>query len=269
MSDLLRLILLGTGSSTGVPRIGNDWGACDPAEPRNRRRRCSVMFERHSAGAERPTRLLIDTSPDLREQLLDACIGEVDAVAISHDHADQTHGLDDIRTVALRMRKPVPIFMDDFTARTMTVKFDYCFEGKGGYPAILDRRSDLVPGRPFGIEGPAGRVEATPILQEHGRIHSLGFRCGPIAYCNDLNDMPAETFEQLSGVEILVVDALRYAPHPSHANLDKALSWIERIRPRQAVLTNLHVDMDYQTLLRELPVGVVPGHDGMVLEAHF
>lgn len=267
MSDLLRLTLLGTGSSSGVPRIGNDWGACDPSEPRNRRRRCSALLERVSDGAERPTRLLIDTAPDLREQLLDARIGELDAVAISHDHADQTHGLDDLRVIALRMRRQVPIFMDAPTAATLTRKFDYCFEGKGGYPAILARQPEVEPGRRFVVEGPAGHMDVLPIRQKHGWIESLGFRCGPIAYCNDVNELPAEALEALSGVNILVVDALRYTPHPSHANLDTALDWIARIRPQHAVLTNLHIDMDYQTLVRELPEGVVPGHDGTVLEA--
>lgn len=267
MSAHLRLTLLGTGSSSGVPRIGNDWGACDPGEPRNRRRRCSALLERVSTDAQRPTRLLIDTAPDLREQLLDACVGELDSVVISHDHADQTHGLDDLRVIALRMRRQVPIFMDAPTAATLTRKFDYCFEGKGGYPPILARQPEIEPARIFAVDGPAGPLEVLPIRQEHGWIESLGFRCGPIAYCNDVNMLPEEAFEALCGVEILVVDALRYAPHPSHANLEMALGWIERIRPRQAVLTNLHIDMDYRTLARELPEGVVPGHDGMILEA--
>lgn len=266
MSGRLRATLLGTGSSGGVPRIGNDWGVCDPDEPRNRRRRCSLLVERFTEGAEQATRVLIDTSPDLREQLLDARVSALDAVVYSHDHADQSHGIDDIRVIAYRMRRRMPVYADAATADSLTGRFSYCFEGKGGYPPILDLQPAIAPGERFQIEGPAGAVEFLPVDMEHGAIRCLGFRIGDFAYCNDVSDLPEETLVQLQGLDVLVIDALRYTPHPSHAHLEQTLGWIERLKPRRAVLTNLHIDMDYRTLLAELPDGVVPGHDGMVLE---
>lgn len=263
MSRELKVTLLGTGSSGGVPRIGNDWGVCDPQEPRNRRMRCSLLVEALADEGERATRVLIDTSPDLREQMLMTGTDALDAVVFTHDHADQTHGIDDVRVFALRMRRQLAAFMDQPTAQSLTAKFHYCFEGKGGYPAILAVQPLIEPGRPFRVEGPAGAVEFLPLEQEHGRIRSLGFRIGPIAYCNDVSDLPAESLARLEGVDVFIVDALRHAPHPTHAHLDKALDWAGQIGARETILTNLHVDMDYRSLLGELPPGVRPGHDGL------
>lgn len=267
MTAKLKFTLLGTGSSGGVPRLGNDWGDCDPTEPKNRRRRCGLLVERIVDQAERPTRLLIDTSPDLREQLLDAGVAALDGVAFTHDHADQTHGIDDIRPVAIRMRQQLDAYMDAETSDTLTRKFQYCFEGKGGYPPILNLKPFLTPGTPFGVDGPSGRIEATPVQLVHGRIGCLGFLFGNVAYCNDVSDIPDAGLTALEGLDTFIVDALRRTPHPTHAHLDRALEWIERLQPRQAILTNLHVDMDYQSLCAELPAHIRPAYDGMVLEA--
>ncbi len=262
----LRACLLGTGSSGGVPRVGNDWGACDPDEPRNRRRRCGLLVERRQAGVEAPTRLLVDTPPDLREQLLDARVDALDAVAFTHDHADQTHGIDDVRALALRQRRPILAYLDAPTAGSLVAKFRYCFEGDGGYPPILERQRDIVPGEAFTVHGAGGDIDVLPLALEHGPIRSLGFRIGDFAYCNDVSAIPDAAMRALDGVQVFVVDALRYRPHPTHAHLEQALDWAARLGPRLTVLTNLHVDMDYRTLLEDLPDGVIPGHDGLWLE---
>lgn len=257
-----RMILLGTGSSGGVPRVGGDWGACDPAEPKNRRLRCSALVERRNETGE-TTRILIDTSPDLREQLLAAATPHLDAVVYTHDHADQAHGIDDVRALAIRQRARIPVYFDAATRARLEQRFDYIFRGAGGYPPILEPQPCLQPLRPVSIPGRGGAVEFLPVDMEHGRIRCLGLRIGKLAYCNDVNVLPDETKAALTGLDTLVVDALRYAPHPSHAHLELTLSWIKELKPRRAVLTNLHVDMDYRTLLRELPEGVEPAFDGM------
>ena len=265
MSKRLDLTLLGTGSSGGVPRIGNDWGVCDPDEPRNRRTRCCALLTQHNLQNDKQTRILIDTSPDLREQLLTADVDQLDGLVYTHDHADQCHGIDDVRVVAMRMKRRLMTFMDAATAETLTDRFSYCFEGRGGYPPILDLQPFIAPLAPFSIDGEGGAVELLPLDQEHGRIRSLGFRVGPIAYCNDVSEISESALEALKGVEVFVVDALRMTPHPSHAHLERALGWIERLEPARSVLTNLHVDMDYHTLRRELPETVEPAYDGMVI----
>jgi len=261
----LHATLLGTGSSGGVPRIGNEWGVCDPNEPRNRRRRCSLLVEQISDEAYRPTRVLIDTSPDLREQLLDAGVDALDGIVFTHDHADQTHGIDDVRVVAYRMRQRIPAWLDADTARTLLKKFSYCFEGQGSYPAILERQPLIEIGVPLQVDGPSGSIEMLPLLQEHGAIPSLGFRLDWLAYCNDISDLPDESLTALKGVDTLIIDALRYTPHPTHAHLDKALGWAREIGARRTVLTNMHVDLDYATVAAETPDHIVPAHDGLVL----
>ena len=262
-----RLTFLGTGSSGGVPRVGNDWGDCDPKNPRNRRRRCSVLVDiGPKDDPDNCTRLLIDSAPDLREQLLDAEVKHLDALIYTHDHADQSHGIDDVRALALHMRRTIPTFMDHRTAETLTSRFEYCFEGKGGYPAILDLQPFIDAGTRFTVKGRGPDVSLLPLEQLHGRIISLGFRIGDLAYCNDLHDIPEESLAELAGVETLILDALRYTPHPSHAHLERALEWIEQIQPRQAWLTNLHVDMDYETLCHELPAHIRPAYDGLCID---
>ena len=266
-SQRLKLTLLGTGSSGGVPRVGGEWGACDPNEPKNRRRRCSALVETWRTGnPEGKTTVLIDTSPDMREQLLDARVTRLDAVVFTHDHADQTHGIDDVRALAIRQRAQINAYMDASTSRTLATKFKYAFQGENGYPPIYKLHPLIEAGRPFAISGPGGAMTWLPLDQEHGYIRSLGFRIGDVAYCNDLNGWPDETKSKLLGLDLLIVDALRYTPHPSHAHLDQTLSWIEELNPKRAVLTNLHIDLDYATLRRDLPPGVEPGFDGWSYE---
>lgn len=266
MSDRLRFTLLGTGSSGGVPRIGNDWGACDPTEPRNRRGRCSALAELFNDQGSEPTRVLIDTAPDMREQLLREDIGRLDAVMFTHDHADQTGGIDDLRVLALRQRQRIPVHMDEPTAATLMRRVAYCFEGSGAYPSILHLQPWLEPLSPCKIVGPAGEISILPIEQIHGDIRSLGFRIGGLAYCNDLNAFPDESLKALNDLDVFIIDALRYTEHPSHSNLDQAVAWAEALKPKRTVLTNMHIDLDYRTLERTLPMGITPGYDGMCIE---
>lgn len=252
----LRVTILGCGTSGGVPRIGGDWGVCDPTEPRNRRRRCSIVVENST------TRVLIDTAPDMREQLLDAGIDRIDGVIWTHDHADQSHGLDDLRAFHIRSGRPVRGFADPDTARGLKTKFGYCFERLAGsmYPAIIDLT--LVDG-PFQI----GTLDVVPIAQDHGNnTISYGFRFGSFAYSNDVVMLDDEALDALSGIKVWVVDAMRYKPHPTHSHLERTLGWIARVKPERAILTNMHIDLDYRTLLEELPDGVEPAYDGMVIE---
>lgn len=259
----LHIRVLGCGSSGGVPRVGNDWGECDPSEPRNRRSRCSLLVRARETDSTEETIVLIDTAPDLREQLLAARIARIDAVLFTHPHADQAHGLDDLRALAIRHRRRIPTYMDTPTADALLPRFDYCFQGARGYPAILDAHVGLQPGQAVSLLGPGGTIVAIPHLQDHGDIPSLGFRIGGLGYCNDVVRLPDESLETLYGLEVLMVDALRRTPHPTHASLSQALAWIDLLKPRHAILTNLHVDLDYRSLLSELPADVEPAYDGM------
>ena len=261
----LKATILGSGSSGGVPRIGGadgrgDWGACDPKEPRNRRRRCSLLVE--SGG----TQVLVDTTPDMREQLIDARVGRLDAVLITHDHADQSHGIDDLRMVAQNMMKRVDVHAAEDTLRVLMDRFGYCLKGNDAYPAVLQSHVIPRPFRTFTIVGQGGGIPVLAFDQDHGTMISQGFRFGPIAYSSDVFDLDDAAFEALEGVECWIVDALRYRPHPTHAHVDKALGWIRRVKPKRAILTNLHVDLDYQTLRQSLPEGVEPAYDGLVIE---
>jgi phosphoribosyl 1,2-cyclic phosphate phosphodiesterase len=260
-----RLTFLGTGSSGGVPRIGNQWGACDPENPRNRRLRCSVLVERF--GKDGSTTVLIDTSPDLREQMLRARVTHLDAVLYTHDHADHTHGIDDLRVLVFLMRRRIDAYMDAETRRILIERFRYCFEQKPGssYPAILNAR-DLVPGRPVTIEGAGGPITATPILQHHGEQPSLGFRIGRLVYAPDMVGAPDESLPFYEGLDVLVIDALRPQPHPAHFSLAQSLAWIERFQPQRAILTHMHVDLDYATTAARLPSNVVPAYDGLQVD---
>jgi phosphoribosyl 1,2-cyclic phosphate phosphodiesterase len=215
--------------------------------------------------AGEPTQAIIDTSPDLRNQLLAANVTRLDAVLLSHEHADQCHGIDDVRALVIRQRRRMPVYMDRDTSPIIRTRFEYCFRDHGGYPAILEERP-MEAGQAVRIEGPGGDLEVLPLAQDHGFGPSLGFRVGGLGYCNDVVRLPDETLEQLAGVDTLVVDALRYTPHPSHANVEQALAWIALLKPRRAILTNLHGDLDYAKLRAELPAGVEPAFDGLELE---
>ena len=260
------LTILGCGSSGGVPRIGNHWGACDPENPKNRRWRCSVLLERFDGitGRQGSTRVLIDTSPDLREQLLAAGVGTVDAVLYTHDHADHTHGIDDLRVLSYNRKARVAVYMNDAVEATLTRRFAYCFKGIEGsaYKPILQAHR-ITPPQPVVVSGKGGAIEALPIVQEHGQIKSLGFRFGNVAYSPDISGLGAEAMAQLGGLDVWIVDALRYDYHPSHFSVEDALTWIKRLKPKRAILTHLHIDLDYETLKAELPDGVEPAYDGM------
>jgi phosphoribosyl 1,2-cyclic phosphate phosphodiesterase len=260
----LKVTILGCGTSGGVPRIGGEWGACDPDNPKNRRRRCAVLVEREGAGGV--TRVLVDTPPDLREQLLDVGVGLLDGVLYTHEHADHCHGIDDLRMVCYNGRRRVNVYHDAATGRVLRQRFDYCFETPPGseYPSVL-KPHEIVPGEMVHIDGPGGTIEAMPFRQRHGSGESLGFRFGGLAYSPDVSDLPEETLPLLGGLDVWIVDALRYTGHPSHFSVEQTLAWIERLKPKRAVLTHMHVDLDYAELSRQLPNGVEPGYDGMVL----
>jgi len=258
----LTVTILGCGSSGGVPRVGSGWGACDPSEPKNRRRRCSIHVSR--AGDDGVTSLLVDTSPDLREQLIDAGIRHLDAVLFTHDHADHTHGIDDLRPLVIHMRRRIPAFLNEPTAEILKARFGYCFETPpgSGYPPILDERpirndQDVV------VDGAGGPLRATPFRMVHGDGEALGFRFGSIAYAPDVSTMPPDSEARLYDLDVLIIDALRHTPHPTHFSVSDALALIGRVKPRRAVLTNMHTDIDYATLTSQLPPNVEPAFDGM------
>jgi phosphoribosyl 1,2-cyclic phosphate phosphodiesterase len=263
----LTLTILGCGSSAGVPRVGVGWGACDPNNPKNRRRRCSILVEQ-TDGAGAATTVLVDTTPDLRDQLLGADVRRLDAVLYTHEHADHIHGIDDLRPLAIIMRKRVPVYADRVTSELLLMRFGYCFETPAGssYPPILEMRP-LRPGAPTIVSGPGGSVEALPFGMVHGDIEALGFRFGNIAYAPDVSLMPDESYSYLEGLDVLIIDALRYTPHPTHFSVEEALELIEKVRPKRAVLTNLHTDLDYNQLCSELPPHIEPAFDGMQIKA--
>lgn len=263
--DRITATILGCGSSGGVPRIGNVWGVCDPEEPRNRRSRCALLIEGH--GGEGVTRILIDTGCDLREQMLRFGIDRVDAVLYTHEHADHTHGIDDLRVLALHNRRRVDVYHSPQTGRRLRDAFGYCFAAPAGspYPPILNAH-DIAPGEELRITGPGGEIAVEPFEQLHGDITSLGFRVGRFAYSCDLSGIPQESARAVSGLDVWVLDALRPTPHPSHLSLPESLALIERFAPRRAVLTNLHIDMDYARVDAETPPHVHPAYDGMHID---
>ena len=249
----MRARILGCGTSSGVPRIGNDWGDCDPEEPKSRRRRVSILVEHQG------TNLLVDTGPDLREQLLDAGIRELDAVLWTHDHADHCHGIDDLRQVFHARGTPVPGYARRDTLDTLLSRFGYIFEGKGGYPPVAT--ANLLPDR---LQ--IGPVAIRIVDQPHGDITSAGIRFdangASIGYSTDVNGLTDEMIALFGGIDVWIVDALRRRPHPSHASLSETLAWIAAVQPKRAILTHMDQSMDYRGLLGELPPGVEPGFDG-------
>jgi phosphoribosyl 1,2-cyclic phosphate phosphodiesterase len=261
----IRITILGCGSSGGVPRVGGDWGACDPANPRNRRRRCSLLIE--SGEGAQTLAVLVDTSPDLREQLLDAEVRRLDAVIFTHEHADHTHGIDDLRPLVISGRARIDAWMDTPTANALKQRFGYIFATPPGsnYPPLLHERR-LTAAEPATINGRDGMsLTVTPYRLFHGDIDALGLRIGGFAYAPDLNGIPAESEALFQGLDTLLIDALRIRPHPSHFSLEETLASIARFKPKRAVLTNMHTDLDYATLLETLPEGIVPAFDGMQL----
>ncbi|MGO4909162.1 MBL fold metallo-hydrolase [Pseudorhodobacter sp. W20_MBD10_FR17] len=263
MTAKLRFTILGCGSSGGVPRLGGHWGECDPTNPKNRRRRCSLLVERVTDAGT--TRVLIDTSPDMRAQLLDAGVGTLDAVVFTHSHADHTHGIDDLRQIVFNMHGRLPVWADVPTQTALRDRFGYAFEQLPGspYPPILDLY--LLDG-PVTIAGKGGDLVLQPFLVDHGSMDALGFRVGGLAYLPDVVAIPPESWKVLEGLDVWVVDALRRKPHPTHAHLALTLEWIARVAPKRAVLTNMHIDLDYAMVEAETPPNITPAFDGMIIE---
>lgn len=253
----MRVTVLGCGASTGVPVIGPNWGLCDPADPRNRRRRVSVLIEVGEV------LMLIDTSPDLREQLIDARVNRLDAVLMTHAHADHLHGIDDIRQLNRLMKAAIPLWADAKTLKEVRRRFGYALEPPSDpghfYKPTLEPNE--ITG-PFAIRG----VPVVPFAQDHGYSTTLGFRIGAMAYSTDVTELDEAAFAAIAGVELWIVDCMRRAPHSTHSHLEKTLGWIARVRPRRAVLTHMDHTLDYRSLAAELPDGVEPGQDGLVIE---
>jgi len=252
MRPTMKVTVLGSGTSSGVPRLPGLWGNCDPTNPKNRRRRASLLVET----AE--TRIVIDCGPDFRAQLLDHPIPRLDAVLLTHDHADHAHGLDDLRGFAKYQKERIPIYASSETLAVLTRRFDYAFFGGNGYPPIVTAR-EIRAGEAFRI----GDLDILPFRQIHGPVDSLGFRIGPVAYSTDVKALPEDSFAALDSVRLWVVDALRERAHPTHASLSETLSWIARVKPDRAWLTHLSEEMDYETLSAKLPPGVEPAYDGL------
>jgi phosphoribosyl 1,2-cyclic phosphate phosphodiesterase len=260
MSDTLTFTILGCGSSGGVPRLGGLWGACDPDNPRNRRQRCSLLVERH--GPDGTTTVLIDTSPDLRNQLLGTGTGRLDAVIYTHAHADHVHGIDDLRMIVFNMRERLQVWADGNTQDDLISRFGYAFiQPKGSpYPAILELNTidgDIC------VDGPGGPITFTPFEVNHGSINALGFRIRNVAYLPDVAQIPDHTWSYLENLDYWIVDALRRDPHPTHSHLANTLAWIEKAAPKKAILTNMHIDLDYETVLNETPDYIEPAYDGL------
>ncbi|THD80802.1 MAG: MBL fold metallo-hydrolase [Phenylobacterium sp.] len=265
-SGVLEITILGSGSSGGVPRADGEWGACDPHDPRNMRTRCSLLVRRRGAAPDAETTVIVDTSPDLRLQTALAGAKRLDAIVFTHDHADQVHGIDDVRAFFLRQRALLPAYMDAATEVSLMRRFGYIFEGEGGYPAICDRRALPPHGAAWAVEGPSGAIPITTFDQDHGGVRSVGYRFGGVAYSSDVVNLDAAAFEALADLDVWIVDALRWRPHPTHAHVERTLEWIAEVRPRRAILTNLHIDLDYADLTSKLPPGVEPAYDGMRFE---
>jgi phosphoribosyl 1,2-cyclic phosphate phosphodiesterase len=253
----MRVTMLGCGASTGVPALGPNWGRCDPTDPRNRRRRASLLVEVGSAA------ILIDTSPDLREQLIDAQVRRLDAVVMTHAHADHLHGIDDLRELNRLMGEAIPLWADATTLAEIRRRFGYALE-----PASGSGRYDKPTLAPHEISGrfAIGGVDIVPFVQDHGFSTTLGLRIGPMAYSTDVTALDDDAFAAIAGVELWIVDCMRRAPHPTHSHLEQTLAWIDRACPRRAVLTHMDHTLDYRELSAELPVGVEPGFDGLAVE---
>jgi len=256
--------ILGCGSSGGVPRLGGDWGQCNPENPKNRRMRCAALVEKRTA--QGTTSVLIDTGPDVREQLLSVRARCLDGVLFTHDHADHTHGIDDLRVMSYLMKRRIDAWCDAPTRESLLSRFAYCFQTPPGrnYPPILNAHH-VEPGTPITVSGSGGPVTTMPVAQQHGNIQTIAYRFGNLAYSPDVSGLTPDAVAALQGLDVWIVDALRYTPHPAHFTVKQALDWIARLRPRRAILTHLHVDLDYDALRRELPDHVEPAYDGMVI----
>lgn len=262
----LCLTILGCGSSPGVPRINGDWGACDPGNPKNRRLRASAMLERFDSSGN-ATRVVIDTGPDFRQQMITTGIKDLDAVVYTHAHADHIHGIDDLRSYVMSRKRLMDLYADADTHHRLMQAFGYCFvtPPDSTYPPIAQARL-IEHDKPFEIDGAGGPMKFLPLPQIHGDILSLGFRVGNIAYCSDVSALPDATVAKMQNLDVLVIDALQYRRHPSHFSLEETLYWIEALKPKKAYLTHMHIPLDYATVLKETPEHVEPCFDGMTVE---
>lgn len=269
----LRFTILGCGSSPGVPRVHGEWGACDPANPRNYRLRCSLLVER--IGKNGKTVVVIDTSPDFRQQMLRADVKKLDGVVYTHAHADHVHGIDDLRGYAQLQRRQIPTYSDQPTFERLMQGFGYCYETPAGgiYPPILENHL-ICSGEAFEIDGDGGKISFLPILQTHANITSLGFRIGGnpksleggLCYSPDVSAIPGESVKYLEKLDMWIVDALQYREHISHFSLGEALEWIGKMSPKRSILTHMHIPLDYDAVMKETPENVEPAFDGLVVE---
>jgi len=275
MTDNLRITILGCGSSGGVPRVGGDWGACDPEEPKNARTRCSILVEywqNENGQGDVPrserTVVLVDTSPDLRCQLLDVDIHHIDALIYTHDHGDQTNGIDDLRALAYRQGERIPTYMGLETKDALLNRFGYCFEKPKGrvHAPILALQDLIADGDHIKISGPGGDLPISVFEVGHGNTNAFGFVfCDKVAYTPDVHTISNQTLERLVGLDIWIIDALRYHAHPTHTHMDKTLTWGAQTKTKKLIFTNMHIDMDFQTLSSEL-LGIHEcAYDGMIV----
>lgn len=258
----MRITILGSGAAGGVPLIGNEWGNCDPENPKNRRRRASILVE------DGGVTLLVDTGPDIREQLLDAGVSRLDAILYTHIHADHTHGIDEIRALNRLQRTVIDAYATEYDLKHLCSKFSYVFDPPGEYNGRIAFYKPCLTARLFthGEAFSAAGIGVLPFAQDHGFLVSTGFRFGPVAYTTDAADLPESAFEALSGVDTWIVGCLQREPHPTHAHFDRVMEWIDRVGPARAILTHLSLRLDYEVLSKSLPEHVVPAYDGMVIE---
>lgn len=262
-----RFTILGCASSPGVPRINGDWGACNPNNPRNRRTRAAFLVEQIGPDGGRTT-VVVDTGPDFREQMIAAKVQQVDAVLYTHAHADHLHGIDDLRAYFLLQRERIPIYADAVTMDRIYQGFGYCLETPpgGNYPPIVEPRLISSLDEPIVIDGDGGPIKVLAHRQVHGDINSLGFRFDDVAYCSDVSDFPPESIPRLGGLDLLIIDALQHKYHPSHLSLEQALEWIAKLGPHRAVLTHMHLPLDYDAVNATTPDNVQAAYDGMSIE---
>lgn len=253
----MRVTMLGCGTSTGVPRLVSGWGDCDPNEPRNRRLRVAALVESEGIA------ILIDTPPDLRTQLLACNVSRIDTVLYTHAHGDHAHGIDDLRPFSIERGAALDAYGDQRTMDELEQRFSYIFgdSQKSFYKPVLQTRV-ITPGS-FTVEG---MIEVQAFVQQHGSIETLGYRIGDFAYSTDAVHLDDAAFDALAGVKLWIVDCLQMKPHPTHAHLDLTLEWIRRVKPKRAILTHMGPYLDYRTTFNQLPAGVEPGYDGLVVE---
>jgi len=252
----MQFVILGCGSSMGVPRADGFFGKCDPKNKKNYRTRCSAIIK------TKDENILIDTSPDLRKQLLDNKISKIDKVLYSHMHADQTHGINDLRVFFIKNKKPIPVYADKATSNYLMNSFSYCFSTYNNeYPAIL--KLNKIKKKLF-IKDNNKKISITPLKVKHGKVDSICYFIGKdLAYISDISEVSKKDYNKFLNLRYLVIDCLWYRNHPSHLNLDKTLELIKIFKPKKSVLTNLHNDLDYNELKKILPKNVVPAYDGM------